>query len=58
VWLQKEMWSKPFLMKYGWEKQVDVGSVQERLDLVSRLECHDFDWYVERIYPELREQLG
>ncbi|XP_059154168.1 polypeptide N-acetylgalactosaminyltransferase 5-like isoform X2 [Physella acuta] len=29
------------------------GSVQERLELRERLQCHSFDWYIQNVYPEM-----
>nr|KAG5711900.1 hypothetical protein BaRGS_026341 [Batillaria attramentaria] len=35
----------------------DYGDISERLALRKRLGCHDFGWYMDNIYPELKKQI-
>lgn len=34
-------------------KNFDYGDISSRLQLRKELKCHDFDWYLTHIYPEL-----
>ena len=32
--------------------QTEYGDTSERTELIKKLHCHDFDWYLEKVYPE------
>lgn len=32
---------------------MDFGDVSSRMQLRRELKCHDFDWYLKHVYPEL-----
>ncbi|KAG2470498.1 GALT9 acetylgalactosaminyltransferase, partial [Polypterus senegalus] len=33
---------------------VDFGDVSDRIDLRKKLQCRSFQWYLEKVYPEMR----
>ncbi|XP_050732839.1 polypeptide N-acetylgalactosaminyltransferase 2-like isoform X2 [Eriocheir sinensis] len=35
-------------------KSVNFGNIQSRLELRKQLKCHNFKWYLENVYPELK----
>merc|ERR1712046_325996 len=53
VWLNDEFKEK-YYATVPYAKTVDSGDLSERLDLKQKLHCENFEWYVEKIYPELR----
>ena len=36
--------------------KTEAGDMAERLKLKDRLKCKDLDWFVDEVYPELRDQ--
>ncbi|KAL7632544.1 UNVERIFIED_CONTAM: hypothetical protein RMT77_017111 [Armadillidium vulgare] len=35
-------------------RSVAFGNIDSRIELRKKLKCHDFGWYLENVYPELR----
>lgn len=42
-----------FISQNTQAKNMDFGDVSSRMQLRRELKCHDFDWYLKHIYPEL-----
>uniref|UniRef100_A0A5S6QKQ8 Glyco_trans_2-like domain-containing protein n=1 Tax=Trichuris muris TaxID=70415 RepID=A0A5S6QKQ8_TRIMR len=55
VWLDE--YAERFFAYKPSAASLDVGSLQERIDLRKRLQCHSFHWYLGRVYPELATKL-
>jgi hypothetical protein len=43
-----------FYRSRGGKPSMEIGDLSERLQLRSRLQCHDFGWYLKNISPDLR----
>ncbi|KAJ8917489.1 hypothetical protein NQ315_005538 [Exocentrus adspersus] len=51
VWMDD--YKEHFLNQRKDAKNVDYGDISSRLQLRKELKCHDFDWYLKNVYPEL-----
>jgi len=51
VWLDdyKEIYYKAYPTARGW----GTGDISERIALRERLQCHDFEWFLKNVYPEM-----
>lgn len=54
VWLDGHI--EEFYREVPVARHLDAGDVTERLQLKDRLHCKSMDWYVENVYPELKER--
>lgn len=55
VWLDdhiEQVYGQHSQMRY-----LDAGDVQERIDFFETLNCKSMDWYLDNVYPELKEEL-
>jgi len=53
VWLDEYM---PYFYKlHPLAKEIDIGDLSERLQIKKKLQCKGFQWYIDNVYPELRE---
>lgn len=52
VWMGsfKELYYK----SYPASKFVPFGDVSSRIQLKNQLKCHDFEWFIQNVYPELK----
>ncbi|KAJ8961296.1 hypothetical protein NQ318_008982 [Aromia moschata] len=51
VWMDD--YKQYFLNQRSDAKNIDYGDISSRLQLRKELKCHDFDWYLKNVYPEL-----
>ncbi|UYV67385.1 hypothetical protein LAZ67_5000439 [Cordylochernes scorpioides] len=51
VWMDD--YKKYFLQKNPNAKDLNYGDISERVALRKRLKCHDFNWYLQNVYPDL-----
>ncbi|EFA04575.1 polypeptide N-acetylgalactosaminyltransferase 35A [Tribolium castaneum] len=51
VWM--DSYKEYFLNHRPDAKRIDFGDVSSRVQLRKELKCHDFDWYLKNVYPEL-----
>lgn len=47
------MFQDYFLKQRPDAKKVKYGDVSSRIQLRKELKCHDFDWYLKNVFPEL-----
>lgn len=56
------VWLDAYISKfYGHQPDaasLNSGDVSERIELKQRLKCHDFDWFMDNVYPSLRSELA
>ncbi|XP_019763497.2 polypeptide N-acetylgalactosaminyltransferase 35A [Dendroctonus ponderosae] len=51
VWMDE--YKQYFLSQNKQAAGIDFGNVSSRIQLRKELKCHDFDWYIKNVYPEL-----
>ncbi|KAJ8939001.1 hypothetical protein NQ314_011251, partial [Rhamnusium bicolor] len=51
VWMDD--YKEYFLSQRKDSQNIDFGDISSRLQLRRELKCHDFDWYLKNVYPEL-----
>ena len=51
VWLDDYL--DAFFVVNSQLRSISAGNVTERLELKKNLKCHNFDWYLKNVYPEL-----
>lgn len=54
VWLDDRL--EDFYREMPMARTMDAGDVSERLRLKDSLKCQSMDWYIENIYPELKQK--
>ncbi|KHJ44761.1 hypothetical protein D918_04996 [Trichuris suis] len=55
VWLDE--YAKNFFAYKPLASKLDVGNLQDRIDLRKRLRCRGFQWYLGQVFPELAARL-
>eukprot|EP00811_Abedinium_folium_P035589 NODE_836_length_2740_cov_14.357061.p1 GENE.NODE_836_length_2740_cov_14.357061~~NODE_836_length_2740_cov_14.357061.p1 ORF type:complete len:461 (+),score=134.80 NODE_836_length_2740_cov_14.357061:158-1540(+) len=55
VWLDEYL--ETFYSQLEMMRNLDAGDVQERLDVIQQLHCKSMEWYLDNVYPELRDEL-
>lgn len=53
VWLDKYL-ENFYAYSPSW-RDIDAGDVSDRQALKQRLKCKNFDWYIDNVYPSLRQ---
>ncbi|RZC32985.1 polypeptide N-acetylgalactosaminyltransferase 35A [Asbolus verrucosus] len=51
VWMDDH--KEYFLNQRSDARSIDFGDISSRIQLRKKLKCHDFDWYLKNVYPEL-----
>mmetsp|Transcript_103630 Transcript_103630/g.186984 ORF Transcript_103630/g.186984 Transcript_103630/m.186984 type:complete len:465 (-) Transcript_103630:117-1511(-) len=54
VWLDEHL--EDFYSKVPFARSLEAGDVSDRLRLKESLHCKSIDWYIDSVYPELREK--
>jgi len=54
VWLDGYL--EDYYKKVPYARRIEAGDVSERLRLKESLRCESMDWYIDNIYPELRDE--
>lgn len=53
VWLEDHL--EQFYAEVPHARNLDAGDVSKRVQLKESLQCKSMDWYIDNVYPELRE---
>jgi len=54
VWASPQVYEKWLSLKPN-AKNYHIGDISDRLELKKQLGCHDFDWYIDNVFPEFRK---
>ena len=52
VWLDEHI--ERYYDHYPHARQMDTGDIEERVQIRRQLNCHNFSWYLDHIYPQMK----
>jgi len=55
VWLDDHI--EQVYRQHSQMRYLDAGDVQERIDFFKTLNCKSMHWYLDNVYPELKEEV-